>query len=159
MRRQLTCVIENHKPAGYDRFMESLRRMSRSPWISGMIIGVFVLWSGMVICLLPTSAAQPIRMSEAPAWHSDCVGPDVQTFCKSEGRIGLSSYLHTFALLDTDLFYRAAATIAIIPAQIHWAEYKTNKPPTVAAVNEFLDDSAQDNLALRLLPACGLVAI
>ena len=111
--------------------METLRKMSLNPWFRGFVIGMFALWSGMVICLLPTSPTQPMQMSEAPAWHSDCVGPDSQTFCKSEGRIGLSSNLQNFALLDTDLFYRAAVIIAIVPVQIHWNRTSLFNPPRI----------------------------
>lgn len=89
--------------------MESVRKLTRKTWISWVILGTFVLWSGMAVCMLPNPPARLVH-DMTHALHSDCLGGKAPTFCKSDARLGLSN-VQPFALLDSNLLYRAASMV------------------------------------------------
>lgn len=112
--------------------MNAIRQLSRRRGLNFLILGVFVLWSGMFVCLLPNPAihhGKPVGVlltSVAPGWHSDCVGGKSQTFCKSEGRTGLLVNLTNHAGIDTGLVFRFTGIVTFIHA--------TFDPPALPAI-------------------------
>ena len=70
--------------------MDSIRRLNRKTWITQVVLGVFLLWSSMAICLLPDlGETSPVHMGAHTSMHADCLGGDTPTFCKSEARNGM----------------------------------------------------------------------
>ena len=86
--------------------MEQIRRLSRKKWITRTVLGVFVLWSGMFICMLPDAAprlASHAAGMHQQGWHSDCIGEGAQTFCKTDGHSSVLSWLPKFSAVDSHL--------------------------------------------------------
>ena len=86
--------------------MNAMHQLRKQTWVNYLTLGVFLLWSGMFICMLPSPAGHTgiqsaaVSTSSMHAWHSDCVGGGAQTFCKSEARTGLLGSFHVFAGID-----------------------------------------------------------
>lgn len=116
--------------------MEQIRRLSRKTWITRVILGVFVLWSGMFICLLPDAAPRHAGHNAAipvQVWHSDCIGGSAQTFCKSDGHSSIHSWMPKFAAIDSDLADRI-----FIPVVFDLPVFGMVAPPEIKPPRLFL---------------------
>lgn len=82
--------------------MYKIRRRCLNSWVTRPILGVFLLWAGMFVCLLPGEAyatlsptdpsmttAQELQAPVSDHTSSDCVETDSEsmpTYCESDGK-------------------------------------------------------------------------
>lgn len=102
--------------------MQATRKLFHNPWLNRAIVAVFLLWSAMFVCLLPSPGQRLTTTVNSaagiPRWHSDCLGGVAQTFCKSDGHTGaLPSFPHLVGI-SSDLIYWVSAFVMIVPARI-----------------------------------------
>lgn len=112
--------------------MDSIRRLHRKTCITKVVLGVFVLWSSMVVCLLPDLAHNHQMQADAHVTvHADCLDNSSQTFCKSEARNGMLPDLAKLASIDLAPVARLADVLVYAPpALIVWTE-PTARPPLI----------------------------
>lgn len=109
--------------------MNSIRTFAMKPWISKPIIGMWLLWSGMFLCLFPSNApAAPIEkdwgevatvtshqagLDTVPVECMEVTDEGTDVSCKSEasGTLVLSSDLVKFVAISHDLPDRLAEFI------------------------------------------------
>lgn len=95
--------------------MYNLRRIATNRWIATAVLGVFILWAGMVVCMLPVDHGATLGVHE----QSDCVqvgDESVPTYCETDGRTVVLSDLVKFVAIDNYLALRFAEYVPFLSA-------------------------------------------